>query len=61
MALPPGRRSAGALRQDGIVDEAFPAMLAETGVPTTIFGQGDQARLAAHLAGKAPAPSPVVG
>lgn len=61
VALPKGSRSAGALMQDGVVDEAFPAMLAETGVPTTIFGQGDQAQLAAQLAGEAPAPSPVVG
>lgn len=59
-ALPHGQQSANALMQDGIVDEAFPAMLAETGIPTTIFGQGDHAALAAQLAGKVSAPSPVV-
>ena len=60
VALPRGQHSANALMQDGIVDEAFQGMLAETGIPTMIFGQGDHAGLAAQLAGKVSAPSPVV-
>jgi len=46
--------SAGQLARDGVVDEAFPAMLAETGVSAVIFGQGDQQALAASLADNAP-------
>lgn len=46
-----GARGADALARDGIVDEAFPAMLAETDVRATLFGQGDQAALAKSLAG----------
>jgi dihydroneopterin aldolase len=49
------RVSANALAQDGIVDEAFPAMLAETGVSAVLLGRGDQPALAASLADKAPA------
>ena len=45
---------AGQLARDGIVDEAFPAMLAETGVRTVIYGKGDQQALAASLADNAP-------
>ena len=51
--------SADVLRNDGIVDDAFPAMLGETGVATAIFGRGDEAGLAAFLAGEGPAPNPV--
>lgn len=49
-----GHLSADQLARDGVVDEAFPAMLAETGVSAVIFGQGDQQALAASLADKAP-------
>lgn len=45
---------AEALARDGIVDEAFPAMLAETGVATRLLGRGDQQALAAALAGDNP-------
>lgn len=48
-----GTRSAHALAADGVVDEAFPAMLADTGVRAAIFGQGDQPALAETLAGDA--------
>ncbi|MGK2921198.1 MAG: uridylate kinase [Methyloceanibacter sp.] len=48
-----GTRSAQALAADGVVDEAFPAMLADTGVRAAIFGQGDQPALAEALAGDA--------
>jgi len=46
-----GTRSAQALARDGVVDEAFPAMLADTGVRAVMFGQGDQSSLAQTLAG----------
>lgn len=46
--------SADQLARDGVVDEAFPAMLAETGVSAVIFGQGDQQALAASLTDNAP-------
>ncbi len=54
-SIPPrhGSVSAQALARDGVVDEAFPAMLAETGVSATLFGSGDQQALAAFLADKA--------
>lgn len=45
---------AAQLARDGVVDEAFPAMLAETGVATSLFGRGDQQALAACLANNAP-------
>ncbi|HSM19793.1 MAG TPA: hypothetical protein VK844_05435 [Hyphomicrobiales bacterium] len=45
-----GAASAAALSRDGVVDEAFPAMLAETGIPAVMFGQGDQDALAEMLA-----------
>ena len=48
-----GTRSAHALAADGVVDEAFPAMLADTGVRAAMFGQGDQPALAEALAGDA--------
>lgn len=51
VTAPQGRRSAQALARDGILDEAFPAMLAGTGVRAVMFGQGDQAGLATTLAG----------
>jgi dihydroneopterin aldolase len=50
-----GRRSAQALARDGVVDEAFPAMLADTGVSVFMFGQGDPPALAGALAGGPPA------
>lgn len=43
-------RSASALVRDGIVDEAFSDMIADTGVRCAMFGQGDQAALAACFA-----------
>lgn len=45
---------AAQLVREGVVDEAFPAMLAETGVPTSLLGRGDQQELATGLANKAP-------
>ena len=42
------------LARDGVVDEAFPAMLAETGVPTSLLGRGDEQELATCLANNAP-------
>jgi aspartokinase-like uncharacterized kinase len=54
-SIPPrrGEVSAQALAREGDVDEAFPAMLAHTGVAATLFGSGDQQALGAFLAGKA--------
>lgn len=46
----PGTISAEQLEREGIVDEAFAAMLAETGTSATLFGSGDQQALAAFLA-----------
>lgn len=40
------------LAREGVVDEAFPAMLAETGVSAELFGKGGQAAFSASLAGK---------
>jgi 5-(aminomethyl)-3-furanmethanol phosphate kinase len=48
------RLSADQLARDGVVDEAFPVMLADTGVAAAIFGQGDQEALAASLADNTP-------
>ena len=42
------------LARDGVVDEAFPAMLAETGVPTSLLGRGDEQELATCLENNAP-------
>jgi len=53
IAAPRGTRGAQALARDGVVDEAFPALLAETGVRAMIFGHGDQQAFAASLAGDA--------
>ena len=55
VALPHRRASAVALSRDGIVDEAFPAMLAETGVSAVMFGQGDQDALSEILSDSAAA------
>jgi 5-(aminomethyl)-3-furanmethanol phosphate kinase len=46
--------SATQLARDGIVDEAFPSMLAETRVPATLLCRGDQAAFAAALSGTEP-------
>jgi dihydroneopterin aldolase len=48
-----GTRSAQALAAEGVVDKAFPAMLADTGVRAAMFGQGDQQALTEVLAGDA--------
>jgi aspartokinase-like uncharacterized kinase len=45
---------ARALAREGVVDEAFPAMLEETGVSAALFGRGDQQAFAASLADNAP-------
>jgi aspartokinase-like uncharacterized kinase len=50
-----GRYGAEGLARDGVVDEAFPAMLAETGVAAALLGRGDQRALAASRADNAPA------
>ena len=48
------------LQELKVVDEAFPAMLKETGVPAMMFGHGDQQALAETLAGStAPAGLPI--
>jgi len=49
------RLGARSLAAEGVVDEAFPAMLAETGVNAWLLGRGDEEALAASLAGNAPA------
>jgi aspartokinase-like uncharacterized kinase len=49
------RYGAEGLARDGVVDEAFPAMLAETGVAAALLGRGDQMGLAASRADNAPA------
>lgn len=58
--VPRGSLSADALMGDGVVDEAFSAMLAETAIRTTIFGQGDETVLGSYLAGQSPAHASVV-
>lgn len=45
---------ARALADEGIVDEAFPEMLAAAGVPTFLLGKGDQQSFASALASEAP-------
>jgi dihydroneopterin aldolase len=44
-----GKLSAGQLARDGVVDEAFPAMLRDAGFPVFLLGRGDQAALATSL------------
>jgi len=56
-----GTMSADALCREGIVDEAFPGMLAETRVDCSIFGPGDERSLSAFLAREIAAPNPVTG
>jgi aspartokinase-like uncharacterized kinase len=46
--------SAASLARDGVVDEAFPSMHAETGVSTILLGRGDQPALSACLTDNAP-------
>jgi aspartokinase-like uncharacterized kinase len=46
----PPRLSARQLARDGVVDEAFADMLAETGTPTILLGRGDQGAFAASTA-----------
>jgi dihydroneopterin aldolase len=46
--------SAEQLTRDGVVDEAFPVMLRESGVRTYLLGQGDQAAFLDMLAGAKP-------
>lgn len=48
-----GTRSAQALARDGVVDAAFPDMLADTNVRAVMFGQGEQSALATTLSGDA--------
>lgn len=45
--------SAGAaqLCRDGIVDQAFPSMLKDAGIPTYLLGRGDQEAFATYMAG----------
>jgi aspartokinase-like uncharacterized kinase len=45
---------AGQLARDGVVDEAFPAMLRDAGFPVYLLGRGDQPALAAGLANGSP-------
>jgi aspartokinase-like uncharacterized kinase len=44
------------LARDGVVDGAFPAMLKDADFPVFLLGRGDQAALAASLAGTGEAP-----
>jgi len=44
--------SAAELARDGVVDEAFPAMLKDAGFPAYLLGRGDQPAFAACLRGK---------
>lgn len=46
--------SAAQLASDGVLDEAFPAMLKEAACPAVLLGRGDQSAFAASLAGDAP-------
>jgi dihydroneopterin aldolase len=48
------RLAAAQLSRDGVVDEAFPVMLKDAGVPVFLLGRGDQSALAASLAAKEP-------
>ncbi len=50
IALTGTNLSAGALADEGIVDAAFAEMVEGTQVPCAVFGQGDQAALAACFA-----------
>jgi len=45
------RLRAEQLARDGIVDEAFPAMLKDANIPTFLLGRGDQQAFTASLAG----------
>ena len=45
------RAGARRLSRDGVVDAAFPAMLKEAGVRTSLLGRGDQKAFAACMAG----------
>ncbi|MDJ0514368.1 MAG: hypothetical protein QNJ62_13085 [Methyloceanibacter sp.] len=56
-----GALSADVLCREGIVDEAFPSMLAETRIACSVFGPGDEKGLSAFLAREAAAPNPVTG
>jgi aspartokinase-like uncharacterized kinase len=47
------RLNARQLARDGVVDEAFADMLAETGTPTILLGRGDQAAFGGIDAGDA--------
>lgn len=49
-----GAYGAEQLAGDGVVDEAFPAMLKEAGCPAILLGRGDQAAFAASLASDTP-------
>ena len=40
---------AGQLARDGVVDEAFPALLRDASFPVFLLGRGDQAALATSL------------
>jgi aspartokinase-like uncharacterized kinase len=47
------RLSASQLAREGVVDDAFPGMLKESGTPTILLGRSEQTALAAALAGEA--------
>jgi hypothetical protein len=46
--------SAAQLSRDGVVDEAFPAMIKDAGFPVFLLGRGDQRALAASLSAETP-------
>jgi aspartokinase-like uncharacterized kinase len=48
------RFGAAQLASDGVVDEAFPAMLRDAGFPVYLLGRGDQAALTASLSNRTP-------
>ncbi|XSG82740.1 MAG: uridylate kinase [Methyloligella sp. ZOD6] len=49
-----GVTGAAALASEGIVDEAFPEMFRQAGVPTFLLGKGDQEGFASSLAAEEP-------
>ncbi len=56
-----GTLSADVLSREGIVDQAFPSMLAETGIACSVFGPGDEKSLSTFLTRGSAAPNPVTG
>jgi aspartokinase-like uncharacterized kinase len=51
--------SAAGLARDGVVDQAFPGMLKETGVEAVLLGRGDQPAFATALSGGTACGTPI--